>query len=73
MVDVVEVKATYKNSNQVPRIGQSKRMRVNGSTQTLTLNRIEAKRRHCYTDEGEHRYEFDTIETWGGYYDVSGF
>lgn len=65
MIDSIEVKATYIKTSQVPRIGQRKKMRVNGCVQTMTLNELRAERRHHYGDNEENLFEFDTTETWG--------
>jgi len=74
MVNEVKVKATYSDDSKVPRIGQRKRMLVNGRIETLTLNRIEAERRHFYDDDGGHGgYEYDATETWSGYKDCTGW
>ena len=68
MVDSVKVVATYERSNLIPRIGQRKKMRVNGRAQFLTLNRLEVERREAWDEEREvFIYEFDAKETWGNY------
>lgn len=73
MISEVRVTGTYESANAVPRIGQRKRMRVNGKVELLTLNKIEAERRHAYREDESSTYEFDTIETWSSYTNVRGW
>jgi hypothetical protein len=73
MTNEVIVRATYDSKSSVPRIGQRKRMRVNGKVELLTLNKIEAERRHCYRDDSTETYEYDTTETWASYTNVPGW
>jgi hypothetical protein len=69
----ITVESTYTKAAKVPHIGQRKKMRVNGRTQTVILNSIKATRRAAWDDDKErHIFEFDATEEWGTYYDVQG-
>ena len=68
MINRIKVTATYQSATDVPRIGQRKRMRVNGRFQQMTLNELNVERRWAYDDEAKKTfYEFDSEETWGEY------
>ena len=73
MTHEVKVISTYDSRNNVPHIGQRKRMRVNGKIELLTLNRLEVERRHVYREDDSSTYEYDAKETWASYTNVAGW
>jgi hypothetical protein len=73
VITSVKVEGCYGDAKEVPRIGQRRWMRVNGSRELMTLNAIEAKRRGVYefnerTLHNQFVVEFSTTEYWGDYY-----
>lgn len=69
MIEKVKVTATYDRHTQVPRIGQRKRMLVNGQPQFLTLNALTVTREFLWDEEhGRDTYMFEAQEEWGTYF-----
>jgi hypothetical protein len=68
-VSSVVVNGEYKNSRRVPRIGQRKRLGLNGLKTNLVLLKLVVHRCGIYDENRRLWFKFTTEETWGGYYD----
>lgn len=69
-IHTVKMEGLYQRNQDVPQIGQRRRMRVNGKMQTMTLNQLTAtrSRRWDYNEKSERMYpvtDFKTQEQWG--------